>query len=436
MTREAALTTVKSFPGINNLVPEETLSMGVLREAQNVDLVGNPEQAVTPRLRAGRTAWLADAGAHSLWCNDGLEFALYVGGDGALKALFADKTVQTLVTGLSLSPASFDLINDRIYWSNGHQSGMVTLGLDVYPWAVEDVPRTPVCTPDTAGGLAAGTYLVACTFLDRLGRESGTGVPQATDVVAGGGVLLSEIPQPADADVVTIRLYLSAASGGPLYRHQDLPVGTTDYLVGDKPRGAPLQSQLLVRMPAGHIVRSLNGQMLVARGRELLFSPGLRFGMVDPARGRIGFPKRLDLVEPVTGDGAGVFVACGDKTWFVTGSNLALTEQVGQRIVKHSGVVPGSSCRVDAELLGLDLDRPVPVWLSKAGHFCAGLPGGKVVPFALDTAVMDNADRAATLFRQTGGHRQLIAALRGATANDLAVGDRVTVREYRHDEDL
>lgn len=435
MADESKLTTAKTFPGITNLVPEESLRVNSLREAVNVDLVGDPELGIHPRLREGRRPFVADVGAHSLWC-DRAPFALYVNGAGELKALFPDRTTQVLVTGLSVRRVSYDLINDRIYWSNGQQCGLITLGLETLPWAVEGPPATPVCAPDAAGGLDAGTYQVAVTFVDATGRESGTGVAQGTLVEAGGGVLLSSIPQPADPVAVPIiRIYVTKTNGDVLYRHQDVASGTTDFLITARPSGAPIQTQMLFIMPPGHIVRSLNGIQLVARGRELLFSPGLRYGMVDPARGRIGFPGKLDLVEPVTGGSPGVFVAAGDRTYFLTGSNLNTTAEVGQRIVRMAGAVPGSSCRVGAEMLGLDMEGDVPVWLSKTGHFCASLPGGRVIAFNLPSAVTDGADAGAMMFRETNGHRKLIAALSGPKPQALAARDRVSVREYRHDQE-
>ena len=437
MAREDELTSATSFPGINNLDPEASLTLGSLREAVNVDLVGNPERGIKPRLRPGRTEFVADVGAHSLWCDRDMPFALYASGAGALRALFPDASTEDVVPGLAEGkPVSYALVNDTIFWSNAVQSGLITLGLETRPWAVEGPPATPVCAPDAAGGLDAGTYQLACTFIDRHGRESGTGLAQSTEVEAGGGILLTDIPQPADpVEVPTIRVYLTGAGDDVLRRHQDLPAGTTTFLVGKAPRGAPLQTQLLFLMPPGHIVRTLNGQMLVARGREMLISPGLRYGMVDPARGRIGFPKRLDLMEPIEGEGAGVFVASANRTWFVSGANLMLTDQVRQRIVVHHGAVPGTACRVEGALLGLEVDQPVPVWLNTAGQFCAGLPGGTIVRFNLDSAVTDLAESGAMLFRESNGHRQLVAALSGATRHGLAVQDKVTVREYRHDEE-
>lgn len=436
MASENELNTTKTFPGINNLAPEGSLPFGTLREAVNVDLVGSPDLGIKPRLRPGRNEFVADVGAHSLWCDRDMPFALYVSGTGALRALFPDGSTEDLVTGLAAKPASYTLVNDTIFWSNGAEAGLVTLGLEVRAWAVEGPPATPVCAPDAAGGLDAGTYQLACTFIDRYGRESGTGLAQSTEVPAGGGILLSDIPQPADpVEVPTIRVYLTGANDDVLRRHQDLPAGTTDFLVGRAPRGAPLQTHMLFVMPPGHIVRTLNGQMLVARGREMLISPGLRYGMVDPARGRIGFPKRLALMEPVEGEGAGVFVASANRTWFVSGSNLMLADQVRQRIVVHQGAVPGTACRVEGALLGLEVDQPVPVWLNTAGQFCAGLPGGLIARMNLNEGVADVGESGAMMFRESQGHRQLVAAVAGATAPGLAVRDRVTVREYRHDEE-
>ena len=172
------------------------------------------------------------------------------------------------------------------------------------------------------------------------------GAPQVVEVEAGGGIDLTSIPQPLDADVTTIRLYVSKAGGEVLFKHQDVPVGTLTFLVGVAPAGAALRSSMLFPMPPGQITRFLNGQHLVARGRELFYSPGLWFGQVHPSQGRIGFPEKITLMEPV-GDstpGSGIYIVSGNNTYFLQTTNLNLGQDVTQRRVKTYGAVPGT-CR-------------------------------------------------------------------------------------------
>lgn len=439
MAGQKSPTKAKTFPGIQNLHPEESMRFGELREALNVDLVGDPERGIKPRIRPGRSLFVEDPGAHSLWSKKGNPFALYGNLAGELKALFPDKSTQVLVTGIGVRDISFDRVNDRIFWTNGTHCGLVTMNLDVMAWGVENPGQTPVCAPAAAGGLYPGKYLVGCTFIDRWGREGGMGAPQVVEVEAGGGIDLTSIPQPLDADVTTIRLYVSKAGGEVLFKHQDVPVGTLTFLVGVAPAGAALRSSMLFPMPPGQITRFLNGQHLVARGRELFYSPGLWFGQVHPSQGRIGFPEKITLMEPV-GDstpGSGIYIVSGNNTYFLQTTNLNLGQDVTQRRVKTYGAVPGTCRSVDANLIGVEGygQIPVPVWLASTGQYQVGLPGGTIITLRQNDAVTDIGDKGATMFRESEGHRHLVTSLAGARAPGLRITDRVTVTEYKHYED-
>jgi hypothetical protein len=122
-------------------------------------------------------------------------------------------------------------------------------------------------------------YQVAVTFRDIRGEESGTGQAAQIAVPEGGGIALSNVPQPLDADVNIVRVYLSPANGDMLYFVRDMPVGMTSATLGAGARGKPLDSQFMEKMPAGSIVRALNGRMFVARGAEMLWSEALGFGL-------------------------------------------------------------------------------------------------------------------------------------------------------------
>lgn len=426
--KESQLNTVTQFPGITNLGEQTAQKLGVLREAVNVDVLKEQK----PRIRHGRTEALALAGCHSLWSHDNLPFALFSAG-GKIMAFFPDYSTQDVVDPVAANRlTSYCLINDRIYWTNNAESGMITLGLESLEWGLDGPDSTPVCDADAAGGLDEGIYQIVCTFKDTLGRESGCGIAQPTQVEAGGGVMLSDIPQPADpVSVPIIRIYVTGANGDVLYRHADIPAGVTEYLVGKRAHGPKLETQLLVKMPPGHIVANLNGRQLVARGKELLFSPALRYGLVNPVHGRIGFDSRLALVAPVgdSADGAGVFVAAGARTYFIQAADIA---QGSQRIAYPYGVVPGTCVYVPGNVVGLESPIPVPVWLAKNGQYCVGVPGGGILALKTKDAVTDIGTRGASLFREYGGHRHIITSLKDATSPALRLGDRVVTKTYSH----
>src|SRR5690606_4750308 len=112
------------------------------------------------------------------------------------------------------------------------------------------------------------------------GRESGAALAAATTIAEGQGVQLYNIPQPADpVETPVLRLYVTGGDDRALYRARDVAAGTTSAPITQRPEGKLLATQFLTAMPPGHIVRQWNGRQLVARGRFLLWSPALRYGL-------------------------------------------------------------------------------------------------------------------------------------------------------------
>jgi hypothetical protein len=272
-------------------------------------------------------------------------------------------------------------------------------------------------------GLHAGQHQVAVTFSDNLGRESGSTTAVALVCEEGQGITVANIPQPADPSTVAINLYATIQNDPMLRLVAQLVPGTLNYLVTGGIGGRSLTTQFLQEMPAGQIVRYQNGRQFVARGRELLWSEPLRYGMFNPLRNRVRFTHDIDLAEPVGNEG--FFVAAGARTFWLSGRNPA---EYSQRTARAAGVVPGSPTRVPGNVLGLDAAEDLPVWLARTGHFCVGTPGGTVVVLKDGEAVVDGADRAALLFRQQDGLQQILAGLKGPRAQGLVFGDRAVAR--------
>jgi hypothetical protein len=429
--RDGDLKRLVPTPGVLNVSPETSLPHAALREAVNVDLTKEGRMA----RRRGRTqvAAAVTGPVHSLWHADGFPVALYVD-DDTIRALRADGGTEPLHAGLALSsPVSWAKINDLVFWSNGVQAGLVTPDLEVFPWAPEAPTGQPTLTAVSDGGLDAGTYQVAVTFRDVLGRESGTGVAAVVAVGEGGGIQLSNIP-PAPLSVTTVRVYRTGANDSSLRHVIDLPAGMPGVLLAAADRGKVLDTQHHRAMPPGHIVRYGHGRQWVARGNELLWSPALRYGLWSPATARLRFGSEIHMVEPIGdgGPGAGVFVAAGDRTYWLNG---AAPEGFAQRIAHPVGVIPGSSAVTRGSVWGLETTENVVAWLASTGVFCIGAPSGVVTRFKDGEAVTDVGERAATLFREVNGVRQMVTALQGQTAPpSFRVADKAVVRTLRYDE--
>ncbi|HEY1034562.1 MAG TPA: hypothetical protein VGE09_06235 [Pseudoxanthomonas sp.] len=408
--------------GINNVVDEGRLPVTeegaayALRDAQNVDL----DKAGWPSRRRGQERVFQGTLTHSLWSDDELSFGLLVD-DGQLHAIAPDGSVEPLGRVVGSLPLSYTLVNDRVYFSSRAACGIVTQGLEVFDWAPEQPAGVPQVDAVSGYGLTRGQYQILVTFTDVLGRESGCGRAVAIELADDSGIQLSSIPKPADPTTSPlVNIYCSDPNDQVMRLATTIPAGTASGMITSAAQGRALTTQFLVPLPAGQIVRNVNGRQYVAVGREVLYSEPLRYGLYNPVRNRIRFNAEVDVMEPAGNEG--LFVASGKRTYWLGGRDPA---DFSQRIARMAGAVPGSGIRVPGNVLGLETTEDMPVWLARSGHFCVGMPSGAIAVLKDGEAVVPSADRAAVLFRQQDGLQQIIAALRGPRSQGLAVGDKL-----------
>jgi hypothetical protein len=424
-----ALATFDGWPqGINNRAKEEVVPSRALRAAVNVDLDADGK----PQRRPGFELALPLAGLHSLWAHD--RFALMLGVQGGT-LVGMDFAEDAQVIGDALltpdAPMSYDLIAGAVYYSNGTDCGTVQQDGSVRAWATEQPAGPPNAVPNAgAGGLVAGTYQVAITFLDVDGRESAASFPVEVDVAQGQGILLSQFPAAVDPRTALVRVYCSKPNGGPLYYVQDLPVGLASFLLGAHQSGKMLDRLFLATMPAGQIVRGHGGRQFVAVRNRLLWSEALMYGLYKPHENWVTHDGDVTLVETAgEAQGAGLFVATAagqgkgaGRTYFLTGPD----PKNWQRVIAYPhGAVPGSARQFEASALGIDgTSGLLPVWLSDHGQFVVGLPSGAVLQLHADRYVAPKgAEHASLALREVDGMRHLIATLRGGQVSGLAAVD-------------
>jgi hypothetical protein len=423
--RDDQLQPIDTFSGLNNRDKESSVPANTLREAVDVDLTN----AGKIQSRQGYTAPLipCDLG-HSLWADDLFPFGLYVDGEN-LHAVHPDLRTELLRSGLSPGlPVSYARVNDTAFWSNELQCGMVDAMGDAMPWACEQPAGQPFLQA-IDGTLGKGQVLVCITFADRRRRESGATLAASIDIADGQGVLLMSLPQPSDpVETPEIRIYVSSGDDRALYFAQSVPAGTPSVRITTPPQGRLIATQFLSAMPSGHIVRQWNGRQLVARGKFVLWSEPLRYGLTHLGNSHVGFRDRITLMEPVEGDGAGVYVSDGKRVHFLAGAN---PYDWAPKPVSAYGAVPGSSMVTPASAWGIESKQLVPAWLGTDGLFTVGLPGGNVVTFNQSQFTAPAGDRAASLFREQDGIMQFITAQRGAMAQSLGVTDTAVATVYR-----
>jgi hypothetical protein len=435
---DGKLITLRGWPqGINNLSAETELDLGKagpggkvtgeLRVAENLDL---DEQGKISQ-RDGYSQIEALTGLHSLYANKRfpLMLAVYNGQLVSFSSTLARSSRLNLLS--RTSRMSYDYDAGWVYFSNGFDSGRINEAGQVEPWGLKAPIGQPTVNASAAGGLAAGTYQVAITYLDGNGRESGSTLAAEVNLASGQGLALTAVPQPTEASVTTIRVYVSSANGSQLRYARDLPVGMTSTSIGVHTPGKPLATQFCEPLPAGQIVRIYRGRMYVIRDRVLYWSEAMNYGQGVLAANYLGFNDRGTLLEGVhTDTSAGMFAAFGKRTYFFTGSE---PKQWQKAIAHPHGAVIGSSTLADGPALELEVNGDIPYWLDDAGQFVIGGPDGRVRPLHAERFVGPvNAEAAATVFREAGGLRQLLTTTMGGQVSPLAVGDRVEAEVWKN----
>jgi hypothetical protein len=432
------LITLHGWPqGINNLSAETELDLGKagaggkvageLRVAENIDL--DDQGKISQRSGYSQVEALPDL--HSLYAHKRFPFmlAVYNGQLVSFDATYARVSRLALIS--RTSRMSYDYDAGWVYFTNGFDSGRINDLGQVEPWGLKAPIGQPTLTTTPAGGLAAGTYQVAVTYLDGNGRESGSTLAAEVDLASGQGVALTNIPQPTEASVTRVRVYMTSAGGSQLRYVRDLAVGMTTSSVGVHTPGTPLATQFCEPLPAGQIVRIYRGRMYVIRGRVLYWSEALNYGQGVLAANYLSFNDAGTLLEGVhTDTNAGMYAAFGKRTYFFTGSE---PDQWQKAVAHPHGAVVGSSTLADGAALDMDTTGDIPYWLDDNGQFVIGTPSGRVQPLHAERFVGPvNADYAATAFRESGGLRQLLTTVMGGGTSPLAVGDRVEAEVWKN----
>ena len=409
------------FSGLTNRTPITAGDWKRLRHAVNVDLTREGKV----RRRTGRTSVYSGTNIHSLW---GYGQVGYFVEGSTLKSFRKDAPASPTVlrTGLSISDMSFVALHGDVFYSNGDQNGCLTSGLVDSPWWVETPRSRPNLAALGTGGLDAGEYQAAVTYVDAQGRESAAQPNVSVYVEQDGGIAVSAIPVPVAPSLATKRLYLSSPADPTLYLAVTLPAGATDYTVGVGARGQPLRTQYLDILPAGELLEYHAGRIWAVKGQFLYYTEALHYGLYNPRTSFFVFPTPITGIGAVEGDG--LYVLAG-QTYFLAGS---APEEMEQTVVRSYGGPWQRMPKVPATAIkGAEGSGALPVWMSDRGLH-VGLPRGQVVDLTEPEVVMPRYTRSATLYREQRGVKQLLAVGRGGASASLGVGDSVVAEVRRN----
>lgn len=418
-TTDRQLTKFLSFAlGINNVDPEHELEGEELRSAVNIDL--NP--AGKPRTRKGRVkVHTATDSIHSLWSDR--KQTLFVDGED-LYHLSSSYELSLVRSGLAKGlPVSYENVGGDIYYSNGLISGKVTGAGEADYWGMECPISQPTLSLLGSGGMDAGEYQVAVTFVSGTGEESGTLLAAKIRLLAAGGIRLDNIPQPTRPDINRIRVYVTAADGVNLFLRAQVPVGVTTLSLNSiVQEGKRLETQFLIITPPGHIVRYYRGSMFIANENRLYFTPPWRYGLFDPIKGRFTFKSRIKIMEPTK---EGIFVGA-DKLYFLAGRAV---DAMQQRDVETLDCVEGTGVRVPSSMFGEQAGgvEYYPCWFAHPQGWVVGMNDGTIQMLMKDRVATPGYESGAGLFREQEGIRQLVGAMRGGgPADKFAAKDEIT----------
>lgn len=417
------------FPkGIDNVSPEQSVPSGALRAAVNVVL----DDAGKPARRPGFVKVVDVDGIHSLYSDPRVDFMLAVTDAGL--CTIDDTLTFTPIAPVSrlTAPMHYETGEFHILCGNGLENFRIGLDGELTPLSPPQPAGQPTVTANpAAGGLTAGTYQVAITFIMADGRESGSTLAAVVDVPENGGIALSNFP--FDANAAATAIYMTHPNGDTLYQYEvspnPMPVSR---LLSRRELGRQLDTQFLVPLPGLQNLALANGRLHGSYGRLHIWSEALNYGLTNQATNYAMYNDDITLIARM-GDASqsGMYLAAGKRTYYMDGP----TPAQWQRVVAHPhGAIPGSRIYVEASELGLDIIGVVPVWMDTRGEMVAGLPGGRIARLHKDTYVgPEFADTAtAQLVSMNGSTQLLMVAQGGLASNSAAFGDSVDAEICRN----
>lgn len=399
--------------GVDLLSDETAILKGSVRSAINVD-IGRDGQF---QRRSGYTRRVAMPGMHSLFYAAQKGWTV-VGRDAVLYRLDVDSYAQTALATLN-SPDAVDYTeyNGNLYFANRTTLGWVPSNSTIARTVGVPLPTTPTLSA-ASGGLTPGKYGVVITYTDDRGEEGGATELQVIDLSAGGGIRLSNLSQRVGWFT---NAYITSADGDVLRRAASFPAVFPTYVVADTAQGGEADTQFLVPLPPGDIVRWHNGRLFTAKDGALRFSESLRPHLHNPAHGIIPFSGHIAFVESV---GDGLYVGDSRGVWFLAGNDPVKFELIrasASRAVARSSIMV-SPKHFDPDVVSTDL--PVAVWLSTAGYV-VGMPGGKAVELHPERVVVAKGLTGRSAFLLRNGRKQILTPVNSVSTSAATLGTAV-----------
>lgn len=382
-----------AFAGIRNTLEPERLHVMPTRDDPTTDLVAavnvDLDNSGLPSRRAGTSLVRAGA-AHSLWAQG--DMCIFASGTSLMR-LYPDYSSEVLTTGLTANaPVSYVEVNGRIYWSNGHESGVIAAGAS-RSWGME-VPAQPGLSA-VGGQLSPGQYQCVVTHVRNDSQESGAGLPAVLALSADGGIRVTWA-LPNDPTIELARVYLSTPDGTVLYLADECPIDDLYTEIASCAFAVPLNTQWNDKPPAGHLLAYANGRIYIAEGPYIFGTTALGYEYVDLRDYLAIDGTRIRVLIGVEG---GLFAATDNAAVFLRGKTF---ESIEMTYVSSKGGVEGSACHVDGQMAtGMkELAGKRCVLFTTGDGVLLGLPDGTVMNLTMDRYKFDTTDLGAAGFHE------------------------------------
>ncbi len=380
--------------GINNRADAKAMPAGTVRDAVNVDPVVGGGFALRTGFAQLQPADSARGplavGRKLLYADGPLLFSVDV--DQGIRQQLAEIDGAGRLVG--------DVLNEELFFCTETETWRFD-GKVLRAWGVPTVTNQPVATVGQ-GGLAAGYYQVAATFIDAHGDEGATGSPLLLQVPAGSS-LQFDLPAPPSGGKV--RLYVGPREGGALYlQFEGTGQASVSVLRDDTAR---LETTNLRGPLVADFIAARGGVLYLAAGPVLWFTLPFRPHLRDASRSFFSYPAPIDLVVAVDG---GIYV-CADKTYFLSSPEI---DEPGGRTVFEHGAVRGTA---------LVLPDGRAAWMTRYGLAIGDDQGAVALSSAANFLPEQAAGGSAGLLEHNGNQLVVTTLSPSRGGNPLAASD-------------
>lgn len=332
--------------------------------------------------------------------------------------LYADDTrLYKYINGVDDEVLTYDLINNHdisyteinneVYLTNNTITGRISNGIYTY-WGLSTTDKPTLSV--SSGVLLPGKYRVAVTSVVN-GMESGAKISDIIELTTAGGI--SGNVTNTDTNAEYYNLYISDTNGEDLFYLKTIYTTNFNIVNFDNKSIYLFQGKDIYPPPAGTIVRSWNGFLMVVTdselyGNSIYFSQPGAYHRFKLKTDLFLFKSKIVLLEPVE-DGFYVGLDTGE-TYFYSGTDI---KSLKVTLVDTRKIVNAKSIRIEPRKTWLDIQytKPIPIWATEDG-FVAGLPDGNLSYATEETIAMDVNSKGSIAYVERPGLSQILLSAR------------------------